>query len=876
MANKKIKGITIEVGGDTTKLSKVLSEAEKDSNSLQKELIEVNKLLKLDPTNTELLAQKQKILKEAINATSQKLATLKDAEKQVQEQFEKGEVSEEQYRALQREIISTENALKDLEKQAQESNGSIASGVNNAVDKISEKTGTLAKKLTPVSAAASAVTAASVKSAISFEDAMAKVSTIADTTKVPLEELQSEILQLSDATGESASEIADAVYNAISAGQDTSDAVNFVSAATTLAKAGFTDTAAATDILTTALNAYGLEASEVTNISDMLITTQNLGKTTVNELASAMGKVIPTANSNNVSFSQLGAAYAQMTARGIATAESTTYLNGMLNELGKSGTKVDEIIREETGKGFSDLMAEGYSLADALDILNKSAEKSGKKFSDLWSSSEAGKAAIVLLGDSAEDFNNTLKSMEDSTGATEAAYKKLDTTSFTLSKSLNQIKNIAIDLGTALLQILNPAIQSISKLAGTLKERFSGLSDSQKEIISKIIMLVAVMAPALLAVSKGITLVKKVTASIGAVKKGFTALHKVIAAHPIAALITAIMALIAALIYLYNNCEEFREAVNKIFNTIKEFIIGFGTEIKDFFVSLGNAVKEFAVGFAGEIKDLFVNTWKTIKEFVTGFAEEIRDFFKGIWNAIKEFVTGFAGEIKDMFVSLWNAIKDFTTGFASEIKDLFVGMWNGLKEGAAATGQFFKDVFTTVCETIKGLFNTLGNFFSNWWSKIKDTFTALGVSIADAISGAVKNGINGIIYFIEDTINGAIGLINGAIKLINKIPGVEIGRIKELDLPKLAKGGVLTSGSAVVAEAGPELIQMVNGKTVVTPLTNTAKNTNVGDLRGDNKTEINLNIENFYNNRQQDIKELTEEVLQEAETIRARERRAYA
>lgn len=766
MANKKIKGITIEVGGDTTKLSKVLSEAEKDSNSLQKELIEVNKLLKLDPTNTELLAQKQKILKEAINATSQKLATLKDAEKQVQEQFEKGEVSEEQYRALQREIISTENALKDLEKQAQESNGSIASGVNNAVDKISEKTGTLAKKLTPVSAAASAVTAASVKSAISFEDAMAKVSTIADTTKVPLEELQSEILQLSDATGESASEIADAVYNAISAGQDTSDAVNFVSAATTLAKAGFTDTAAATDILTTALNAYGLEASEVTNISDMLITTQNLGKTTVNELASAMGKVIPTANSNNVSFSQLGAAYAQMTARGIATAESTTYLNGMLNELGKSGTIVDEIIREETGKGFSELMAEGYSLADALEILNNSAEKSGKKFSDLWSSSEAGKAAIVLLGDSADDFNSTLKNMEESTGATEMAYNKLDTTNYNLTKTINQAKNIVIDLGSAMLQILQPAIQGISEKARAMKERFNNLSQSQKEIISKIIMLVAVMAPALLAISKIITLVKTVVSVIGTVKKAVMALHTVIAANPIAAVIIAITALIAAIVYLYNKCEWFRNALNKIFSNIKDAVL-----------SIGN---------------------------------------------------------------------------------------------------FFKDTFKTVCEDIKKIFSALGEFFSNLWNGIKDTFTALGVSIADAISGAVKAGINGIIYFIEDTINSAISLINGAIKLINKIPGVEIGKIKELDLPKLAKGGVLTSGSAIVAEAGPELIQMVNGKTVVTPLTNTAKNTNAVDFKGDSKTEINLNIENFYNNRQQDVKELTEEILQEAEAIRERERRAYA
>ena len=108
MAAGNIKGITIEIGGDTTKLSKALSGVNSSCSSLQKELREVDKLLKLDPSNTELLAQKQKILKEAIGSTKEKLDTLKEAEKQVQEQFENGEVSEEQYRALQREIASTE------------------------------------------------------------------------------------------------------------------------------------------------------------------------------------------------------------------------------------------------------------------------------------------------------------------------------------------------------------------------------------------------------------------------------------------------------------------------------------------------------------------------------------------------------------------------------------------------------------------------------------------------------------------------------------------------------------------------------------------------------------------------------------------------
>ena len=156
----------------------------------------------------------------------------------------------------------------------------------------------------------------------------------------------------------------------------------------------------------------------------------------------------------------------------------------------------------------------------------------------------------------------------------------------------------------------------------------------------------------------------------------------------------------------------------------------------------------------------------------------------------------------------------------------------------------------------------------------------MGTSISDAIGGAVKAGLNGVISTIERTINNAIGLINGAIGLINKLPGVSVGRVGYLSLPRLAHGGILGEGAAMVAEAGPELLQMVNGKAIVTPLTPTARNTAMNTAKGgatnEIKNEMQLKIENFYNNREQDIRELTEEILQVAEEIKERERAAYA
>jgi len=164
-----------------------------------------------------------------------------------------------------------------------------------------------------------------------------------------------------------------------------------------------------------------------------------------------MGKIIPTANSMNVSLEQISAGYSIMTAKGIATAETTTYMNSMLNELGKSGTDVSDALKEKTGKSFQELMADGNSLGDVLQILTDYANDTGVGFNDLWGSSEAGKAAITLLSDGVGAFNEEVQSMSDSVGATSDALGKLETPSQKAKVAITQVKNSGIELGTAVL-----------------------------------------------------------------------------------------------------------------------------------------------------------------------------------------------------------------------------------------------------------------------------------------------------------------------------------------------------------------------------------------------------------------------------------------
>ena len=955
-SGNNIKGITIEIGGDTTKLDKALTKVNEQSRNLTDELKKVEKGLKLDPKNTELLAQKQAVLKESIAATSDKLNVLKSAEEQVQQQFARGEVSEEQYRALKREIIDTEAKLKSLKDAAADSNSTLMK-VADAAEKIGNKSVDLGNKLMPVTAAIGGGAIAAGKLATDFEDAMAKLSTIADTTEKPIGDLKKEIMDLSDETGISATEIANNVYDAISAGQQTGDAVNFVSNATRLAKAGFTDSASSLDILTTSMNAYEMSADEVTRVSDLLIQTQNLGKTTVGDLASSMGKVIPTAKANNVQIDQLCAGYSILTAKGIATAESTTYMNSMLNELGKGGTTADKILREKTGKSFAELSKDGKSLGDVLQILKDHADESGVAFTDLWSSSEAGKAGLVLLGNGADDFNSRLAEMNDSTGATDAAFEKLDTNSNKIKITLNQLKNTATDLGTTLMTSAAPIIDRVQEKVKSFTQWFKGLNDTQKETIIKILAVVAAIAPALIAFGKlsiGVSntikafkniaeTVPKITGAFKTVGTAGKALWGILSANPIAAVLVAVAALVAGLVLMYNKCEWFRDGVNKAFAQIKQSVQALIQKVKpalqqlgesfttlldklrpllEFFTTyalatiqgalaavtplisaaqnaiefISNIISAFLALFRGDLdgfdkyiraalqnaidfaKNIISAVCNYIVAFFQAFGVDVKQIFADIWNGIVAIFSGVGQWFAEKFRAAYTAITTIFAGigqwFAARYTDIknalatvaqwfqtmfqnaytavrnvfsgigqwFAARYADIKNVFASVGSWFGEKFQEAYTAIQNVFSGISTFFSGIWDKIKGIFTNVGTNIGEAIGGAFKSAMNNAFATAERAVNKAINFINGAIDIINDIPGVSVGHVGEVSLPRLAKGGILRNGQAIMAEAGPELIQMVNGAAVVTPLTAQARNTAMETVTGRGKGDFTQNL----------------------------------
>lgn len=378
------------------------------------------------------------------------------------------------------------------------------------------------------------------EAAAQFETSTAMVATIADTSQKSLSSISKEVRTYSNETGEAASDMAEATYQAISASVNTADAAAFAGTATKLAVGGFTSATTAVDVLTTAINSYGLAASDATQLSDYLITTQNLGKTSVDQLAQSVGKVIPLASAYNVQMDNLSSAYAVLTANGIATAESGTYLKSMLSELGDTGSDVSEALLNSTGKTFAQLMEQGYSLGDVMSMLGDAVDGDSTAFNALWSSTEAGIGALSLFNAGADKYNSVLDSMRTSAGATEKAYSTMaDTTDKSKQRMENAFNNLKISVG----DVLNPALTQVYE---GFTNVFAGMSDFVDEhpavvaAISAIAVGVGGFTGALAAYNLATTAAKFVT-------EAFTA---TLAANPYVLAAAGIVAVTAAAVTL--------------------------------------------------------------------------------------------------------------------------------------------------------------------------------------------------------------------------------------------------------------------------------------------------------------------------------------
>ena len=815
--DQKIRGITVTINGDTTGLGKALDTVKKQSIGLNRELKSVNKALNFNPSSASLLTEKQKVLTDSVRAAREELKTLEAAQANVEKMYASGDIDRGAYLEFQRQLEAARANVERLQDQLVEFGGAAGQIMQQAGKKVSEFGSTvegIGNKLMPISAATAAAGVATVKMAWDFEDSMAKVSTIADTTEVPLEDLQAAILELSDESGIAAGEIAENVYNAISAGQKTGDAVNFVRHATDLARAGFADSGNSLDLLTTIMNAYKLEANEVTNVSDNLIATQNLGKTTVAELSSSMGKIIPTANAANVSLDQLCAGYALMTANGVATAESTTYMNSMLNELNKSGSTVAKTLQDETGKGFSELMAEGYTLGDVLGIVSAAADDQGLKFTDMFGSAEAAKAGLILLGNSVSDvenglveaggstsqFNEMLAGIQAGAGGTESALEKLETKNRKAQVAFNLVKNAALDFGQVASGMLAPYVEQFAGVIEKATDKLKNMDEGQKKAVITFAAVVAAAGPVLSVAGKGISIVgnlittggKIVTTFQGAsaaMKAGASAFQLAgagakiagvaitVLTSPITWIVAGIAALVAGFVLLYNHCEGFRNGVNAIASGIKtawnasmDALKSTAQEklsaVRTAYEENGGGIKGAAAAAMEAVKGAYTFGLTFIDKLTGGKLSAIAEKFKN--SRVGQIWTSAMDTVKNATTIGMDALKTTAQEKLSAVRTAYEENGGGIKGVVAATMTGIQEASTFGLDFIDNLtggkLSAIGEKFRNSrvgqiWTSAMDTVkntTALGM---EALKTTAQEKLDAVRSAYEENGGGLKGIV---------------------------------------------------------------------------------------------------------------------
>lgn len=434
---------------------------------------------------------------------------------------------------------SVSDAAKDVGDSASDIGDSIGDGFEEGTDQASTAIDALAQALLAagVTASVKAITDALMdctQASMEFETAMAKVGTIADESQKPLGDMRNEILALSSETGKSVGELAEATYQAISASVATESAVDFVGTANKLAVGGFSDTTTAVDILTTAINAYGMSADDAAKISDVLITTQNLGKTSVAQLGASMGMVIPLAAAYNMDLEDLSASYALLTANGTQTAQATTYVKAALNELGSTSSVVGSTLKKKTGKTFAELMAEGNSLGDVLQVLADSVDGDTTAFNNMWSSSEAGVGMLSILNSGTSKYNSLVQAMEGSTGAATTAFEKMsETGEFAQQRFQNATENLKIAIGDE----LAPVLMELQQSGADAMEWATEFVKEHPEVVAAVTALAAALA-VLAAALVGLLVVQQVTTA-------FTKFSAALLANPVGAVAVALTALTA-------------------------------------------------------------------------------------------------------------------------------------------------------------------------------------------------------------------------------------------------------------------------------------------------------------------------------------------
>lgn len=769
----RIKGITVQIGGDTTGLSKALSGVNKQIKTTQNELKDVEKLLKMDPGNTKLLEQKQRLLASAAAESKTKLDSLKAAEKEVQQQFKDGVIDQSKMDAFNREMAEAEQKSKAATDALREF-GSVAGQeiqlAGQKVGEVGKKIGKVGKKLMPVSGAAAAVGTASVAAFNELDAGYDTIVTKTGATGDALDSLQESMRNLfgnlpidAETAGVAIGEV-NTRFGAT--GEELEDLSHqFIQ----FSEINGTDLNSSIDSVDALMTKFGVDSSQTGEVLGLLTKAGQDTGISMDALENAL-------NTNGATLKEMGLdltgsvnLLAQFEANGV---DATTALAG-LKKAQQNATANGQSLGDALGETIQKIK----DSTDETEALQTATELFGKKgAAEMTQAIREGRLSVDDLTRSLGDYATTV---EDTFNAT------LDPPD-QAKVALNNLKIAGAELGETMMATLAPIIDQIVVKLQEFSAWFTNLDESQKQTILVIGAVVAAIGPAVVIISKVIGGISSIISAVGTVVG-------VITGTVIPAITTVVTAITGAVV----------PAITTIVTTITGTVI---PAITGFVATVGIVPIAILAAAAAIIAAITV-----FGDQIQAVLQGVDDFLQGVFATNWTNIFGpVLGEVLNAFFAnvknIWDSIKMVFDGIIDFIRGAFTGDW--------------ERAWTGVKEIFGGIFNGL-----------------------KAVAKAPLNAIIGMV-------NMAISGINGVIGGLNKIPGVDIGQIGKI--PYLAKGGILSRGSAVVGEAGPELLTMSAGRAVVQPLTNNTTNNSA--------TYGNVTI-NVYGAAGQSINELADEIM---------------
>lgn len=798
-----IKGITIEINGDTTKLDKALRGVNKETRTVQRQLSEVERALKMDPGNSDLIKQKQRLLGEEIESTKSKLSMLKQADEQVASDMANStEGAAEKHNELQRQIAITEAKEKALQKELDKlatvpsKTEKIAQGFENAGSKIkgvSDKVGKVGTGLSKgVTAPIAAVGAASAKAFTDVDEAMDTVVVKTGASGKALEGMQKNVKNIATTIPTSFQAAGDAVGEVNTRFHLTGKHLESLSSEfVKFAEINGTDVTSSVQGAQMVMSAFGMKTKDAGSLLGVFTSVSQKTGVSVDDLMNSLVQNGATFRDMGLSAQSAATLLGNFEAAGIDSNTAMSSLKKAMAAFQSEGIDVN--------KGLSDLIK---SLTDGkvtTEDYNKAVDIFGKRGADAFvDMAKSGRLSLDGLTTNLSDYGTTVDDTFEGT------LDPIDQAKV----ALNNLKVTGAEIFTSVQSVIAPMLDTLNQKLQSFNAWWKTLSPETQEMLVKIAMIAALVGPLLVGISKIGMAIGTISGGIGKMitlggklSKAFSdaggmagVMGKAIGflTSPIGLVIAAIAAAIVVGVLLYKNWDKIKAAAKTVFTAIQKIITSVMKTIQTVITTVWSGIRKFFMTVLSAIAAVFRVYFKIYLTVA-----------KAAFLAIKAVITTAMNGIRVVIRTVWNAIKGIFTSVTSAIKSIVTRAWNGIK---SVTSSIFhgvlsvtKSIWSSIKSAISSAVSAVRGVVSRGWHAIR--------SVTSSVFNGVKNAMVHPIQTALSVIRGIVSRIKGLFHFSISIPHIPLphfsispsgwkmsdllkGKIPKLGINWYATGGI--------------------------------------------------------------------------------------